>query len=93
VNLSSPIFWTLIIILALGVLVIFIIRNASRHRKGFAALAKELGFSYEPESPELLEQFKDFRLFLPNRDRTLQLAYNVVKGKTGSATVFLFDYS
>ena len=92
-NPSSPIFWTLIIILALGVLVIFIIRNASRHRKGFAALAKELGFSYEPESPELLEQFKDFRLFLPNRDRTLQLAYNVVKGKTKSATVFLFDYS
>jgi hypothetical protein len=92
VNLCSVIFWTLIVLLGLVVLVLFIIRNASQHRKGLAALAKELGFTYERESPELLEQFKDFRLFVPDRYRSYQLAWNVLKGKTGSATVCLFDY-
>ena len=71
-NLCSVIFWTLIVLLGLAVLVLFIIRNASQHRKGLAALAKELGFTYERESPELLEQFKDFRLFLPDLDRIYQ---------------------
>jgi len=82
-----------IIVFAVGGLVILIIRNASNHRKGFAALAQELGFTYERESPELLEHFKEFRFFLPDRDRTTQVAYNVLKGKVGSAAVFLFDYS
>ena len=93
-NLSSPVvFWTLIVLLGLAGLVVLIIRNASQHRKGLVALAEELGFTYEPDSPELLEQFKDFRLFLPNPDRIHQSAFNVLKGKTGSATVWLFDYS
>ena len=80
-NLNSPIFWLVLIVLALGGLVVLIIRNASKHRKDFAALAKELGFTYEPESPELLETFKEFRFFLPNRDRFTQTAFNVLKGK------------
>ena len=92
-NPSSPIFWAVTIVLALGGLVLLIIRNASNHRKGFAALAQELGFTYERESPELLEHFKEFRFFFPDRDRTTQVAYNVLKGKVGSASVFLFDYS
>ena len=79
--------------LALGGLVVLIIRNASKHRKGFAALAKELGFTYEPESPELLETFKEFRFFLPDKDCYRQIAFNVLKGKIGSASLFLFDYS
>ena len=92
-NLSSAIIWLVIIVLALGGLVVLIIRNASKHRKDFAALAKELGFTYEPESPELLETFKEFRFFLPNRDRHTQIAFNVLKGKMGSASLILFDYS
>ena len=91
-NLSTGLFWTLIVLLALAVLVFFIIRNASQHRKGVAALAEELGFTYERTSPELLEQFKDFRLFAPDRYRSYQVAWNVLKGTTGSATVWLFDY-
>ncbi len=83
----------MIVVLALGGLVILIIRSASKHRKGFAALAKELGFTYERESSELFEQFKEFRFFLPDRDCTRRVAYNVLKGKMGSAAVFLFDYS
>jgi hypothetical protein len=92
-NLSSAIIWLVIIVLALGGLVILIIRNASKHRKDFAALAKDLGFTYEPESPELLETFKEFRFFHPNRDRHTQTAFNVLKGKIGSASLILFDYS
>ena len=92
-NHSSPIIWLVIIVVALGGLVVLIIRNASKHRKEFAALAKELGFTYEPESPELLETFKEFRFFLPNRDRHTQIAFNVLKGKMGSASLILFDYS
>jgi hypothetical protein len=91
-NLNSPIFWFLIIVLALGGLVVLIIRNASKHRKDFAALAKELGFTYEPESPELLETFKEFRFFLPDPDCIHRSAFNVLKGKIESATVWLFDY-
>jgi hypothetical protein len=92
VNLSTGLFWTLIVLLALAVLVFFIIRNASQHRKGVAALAEELGFTYERTSPELLEEFKQFRLFAPDRYRSYQVAWNVLKGTTGSATVWLFDY-
>ena len=92
-NHSSPIIWLVIIVVALGGLVVLIIRNASKHRKEFAALAKDLGFTYEPESPELLETFKEFRFFLPNRDRNTQIAFNVLKGKKGSASLILFDYS
>jgi hypothetical protein len=93
VNLSSVIFWTLIVLLGLAGLVVLIIRKASQHRKGLVALAKELGFTYEPDSPELLTQFKDFRLFLPNPDRIYQSAFNVLRGKIGSAIIWLFDYS
>jgi len=93
VNLSSVIFWTLIILLGLAGLVVLIIRNASQHRKGLVALAEELGFTYESNSPELLEQFKDFRLFLPDPDCIRQSVFNVLRGKIGSATVWLFDYS
>jgi hypothetical protein len=92
-NLNPAIIWPVIIVLALGGLVVLIIRNASKHRKDFAALAKELGFTYEPESSELLETFKEFRFFLPNRDRHTQIAFNVLKGKMGSASLVLFDYS
>ena len=92
-NLNSLLVWILIVLLGLAGLVVLIIRNASRHRKGLAALAKELGYTYEPDSPELLEQFKDFRLFLPNPDRFSETAFNMLKGKIGSATVWLFDYS
>lgn len=92
-NLNSPIFWFVLIVLALGGLVVLIIRNASKHRKDFASLAKELEFTYEPESPELLQTFKEFRFFLPDRDCYNQTAFNVLKGKIGSAALFLFDYS
>ncbi len=92
-NLNSPIFWLVIIVLALGGLVVLIIRNASKHRKDFVALAKELGFAYEAKSPELLENFKEFRFFLPDPDCIHQSAFNVLKGKIESATVWLFDYN
>ena len=92
-NLISPVmFWTLIVLLGLAGLVVLIIRNASQHRKGLVALAEELGFTYEPNSPELLEQFKNFRLFLPDPDCIHQSAFNVLKGKIESAMVWLFDY-
>lgn len=61
-----------------------------RRRKGLAALARELGFTYEKEATQLLEQFKGSRLF---RVGSNQRITNLLKGKTMSATVWLFDYS
>jgi len=72
------------------VLLILIIHHAYHRRKGLAALAKELGFTYEREATQLLEHFEHFRLF-PVGDN--QRITNVLRGETGSATVWLLDYS
>ena len=72
------------------VLLILIISHDYRRRKGLAALAKDLGFTYEREATQLLEHFEHFQLF-PWGDN--QRITNVLRGETGSATVWLLDYS
>ncbi len=70
---------------------LFLITSGNyRRRKGLAALAKELGFTYEKEATQLLEQFKGSRLFRTGSNRRIT---NLLKGKTRSALVWLFDYS
>ena len=71
-------------------LLILIISHDYRRRKGLAALAKDLGFTYEREATQLLEQFEHFRLFPVGRNQRIT---NVFRGETGSATVWLLDYS
>ena len=72
------------------VLLILIISHDYRRRKGLAALAKDLGFTYEREDTQLLEQFEHFQLFPAGSNQGFM---NVLKGEMGSATVWLLDYS
>lgn len=71
-------------------LLVLITSHNYRRRIGLAALAKELGFTYEKEASQLLEQFKRSRLF---RVGSNQRITNLLKGKTRSAMVWLLDYS
>ncbi len=71
-------------------LIILIISRDYRRRKGLAALAKELGFTYEREATQLLKDFEGFRLFRAGSNKRIT---NLLKGETGSATIWLFDYS
>jgi hypothetical protein len=76
---------------ALMLALLFLITSHNyRRRKGLAALAKELGFTYEREATQLLEQFKRSRLFPVGSNQRIT---NLLKGKTGSAMVWLLDYS
>jgi hypothetical protein len=72
------------------VLLFLIVQYAYRRRKGLSTLAKDLGFTYEREDTQLLEQFGHFRLFPMGDNRRIT---NVLRGETGSATVWLLDYS
>lgn len=74
----------------IAILLILIIRYNFRRRKGLAALAKELGFTYDRENTQLLKQFEHFRLFPAGSNQKIT---NVLRRETGSATVWLLDYS
>jgi hypothetical protein len=72
------------------VVLFLVISQNYRRRKGLAALAKEMGFSYEQEATQLLKHFARFRLFHTGSNQRIM---NVMKGETGSATVWFLDYS
>ncbi len=74
----------------IAVVLILIIHHAYRRRKGLAALAKELGFTYDGENTQLLKEFEHFRLFPAGSNQKIT---NVLIGETGSAKVWLLDYS
>jgi hypothetical protein len=71
-------------------LLILIHSHDYRREKGLAALAKQLGFTYEKEATQLLAQFERFRLFRVGGNQRIT---NVLQGKIGSAMVWLFDYN
>jgi hypothetical protein len=74
----------------MAVVLILIIHHAYHRRNGLAALAKELGFTYDRENTQLLEQFEHFQLFPAGSNQKIM---NVLRKETGSATLWLLDYS
>ena len=74
-----------------GVIILFsVMTHDFRRRKGLAALAPELGFTYQRKANSLLEQFEGFRLFPPGSNPWIT---NVLQGEVWGATVWLLDYS
>lgn len=71
-------------------IIILIIHYGYRRRKGLAVLARELGFTFDPESTQLLKQFEHFRMFPAGSNQKIS---NALRRETGSATVWLIDYS